>query len=253
MLTQNHGLRCLSVTVDNGFLSDMALDNIRRVTDALNVDHLLIKPAFKFMRNLYTESMKGGVHPPAAALRASDVCNSCISLINNQMIKIALQNEVYLIAGGYLGGQVPKNSVVLTIDPSSNTEAKKNQLDRYLNHFGENALRYFSIPERSTPPITVINPLLSVQYSEDQIVDEIGTLGWRKPADTGTHSSNCLLNDFGIFAHNQKYGFHPYAFDLADLVRKGYMDRTTAIAKLEAIPDKDALGQVFDKLGLSKD
>jgi tRNA(Ile)-lysidine synthase TilS/MesJ len=254
LLTKIYGLRCLAVTIDNGFISETAFSNIRRVTDNIGVDHIFVKPAFKFMRKMYTKSIEEAVHSPSSVTRASDICNSCISLINNQMIKIALQNEVQLIAGGYLGGQVPQGSVTININLNINSEARNKQLERYVKNFGQESLRYFSTPNSLSSlsslknSITIINPLLALEYSEDKLIEEIRPLGWEKPLDTGKHSSNCLLNDFGILKHKEKHGFHPYAFDLSDLVRKGFEDRELAIKKLEAIPKLSDLLHVSKKL-----
>jgi tRNA(Ile)-lysidine synthase TilS/MesJ len=248
MLARDHGLRCLAVTVDNGFLSDSAVENCKKVTDALGVDHIFYKPAFGFMRKMYTESLNGGVHAPASIKRASDVCSSCINLINTQMIKLAVQHNVSLIAGGYLGGQVPKDSAVLELEIGTLRTGRAATLQRYKTRFGEEAQRHFSLPDGSSGHLTIINPMLAEVYSEEEIVEKIKDLGWVRPNDTGGHSSNCRLNDLGIMVHHKRYGFHPYAFELAELVRKGFMDRDTAIAKLEKLPVSGDLTAVLSKL-----
>lgn len=260
MLVRDYGLRCLAVTVDNGFLSDTAIDNCRRVSDTLGVDHIFFKPAFGFMQRLYTRSLRGGVHVPSAIKRASDVCGSCINLINTHMLSLAVQNRVMLVAGGYLGGQVPKDGAVLDIDLDVMRRARATTLARYRESFGDEAARYFAAPDPPPPEsgnnwrrITIINPLLTVAYSESELVTAIAPLGWARPADTGGHSSNCRLNDVGIVAHQRRYGFHPYAFELAELVRKGFMDRDVAIARLERLPRPDDLGEVLGKLGVAID
>src|SRR5688500_9951370 len=111
-LSHTYGLRCLAITVDNGFVSEQALRNIDTLTTGLGVDHVYFKPAFGFMKTMDRESLEGGGHVGAAVKRASAVCNSCIGLINNHMIKTALQMEIPIIAGGYLGGQVPKDAAI---------------------------------------------------------------------------------------------------------------------------------------------
>jgi hypothetical protein len=58
-------------------------------------------------------------------------------------------------------------------------------------------------------------------------------MGWEKPDDTDPNSTNCLLNALGIKVHKERFQFHPYAFELANLVRSGYMDREVALARLE--------------------
>ena len=43
-------------------------------------------------------------------VRASDLCNGCINLINSVMLKGAVGRNIPLIAGGYTAGQVPKGT-----------------------------------------------------------------------------------------------------------------------------------------------
>lgn len=255
MLAREYGLRCLAVTVDNGFLSDVAIENCKNITDTLGVDHVFFKPAFGFMRGLYTKSLEGGVHAPAAIKRASDVCSSCINLINAHMITVAAQNNVSLIAGGYLGGQVPKDSAVLDINLDRLRKTRSAAMASYKKRFGHEATRFFSIPEAgggNGSNITVINPMLTVAYHESELIEEIAKYGWRRPTDTGGHSSNCRLNDVGIFAHQKRYGFHPYVFELAELVRKGFADRQQALEKLSRLPNPGDFGDILEKLGIEE-
>ncbi|MBW2072885.1 MAG: hypothetical protein JRI89_16770, partial [Deltaproteobacteria bacterium] len=83
-----------------------------------------------------------------------------------------------------------------------------------------------------------------LQYDERKIVEEIQALGWQPPADTDSNSSNCLLNSLGIESHLQKFGFHPYAFELAGLVREGYLSRAEGLARLAARPDEKIVSEV---------
>jgi hypothetical protein len=54
---------------------------------------------------------------------------------------------------------------------------------------------------------------------------------WIRPADTG-RSTNCLINDVGIFVHNRERGFHNYALPYCWDVRLGLLDREEALREL---------------------
>ena len=62
--------------------------------------------------------------------------------------------------------------------------------------------------------------------------------------------SNCLLNAFAIKNHLDKYQIHPYAHDLAALVRRGNMDREDMLEKLNAELPKASIEEVQRKLNL---
>jgi len=51
--------------------------------------------------------------------------------------------------------------------------------------------------------------------------------------------------------HRKQFGFHPYAFEMAKLVREGHLERTEAIAKLSEEDDDDLVSRIGSRLGLS--
>lgn len=255
MMSKIFNLRCLAVTIDNSFLSSQAVRNCHAVCDGLGVDHILFKPPFSFMKDLYVKSVRSdNLHVKAAVTRASAICNSCIGLINNHMIKLALMNRVPVIAGGYLGGQVPKSAGMLRLDPKFLLQTRRNTVRHYVDVIGPEAKRYFDLPDpdQNTKPITVINPLLAFTYSESEIVEKIRKYGWSRPNDTGTTSSNCRLNDVGVAFHLQKHGFHPYEAEFAELVRHGYMSRDEALIKLTTAPNVQSTREIAGTLGLDE-
>lgn len=252
-LVRDYGLKCLAITIDNGFLSPSAIRNCHAFTDTLGVDFTIFKPAFGFMKGMYLSSMQNKVHSNAAAKRASAVCNSCIGLINNHMIKTAISMEVDIIAGGYLGGQVPKDAAAMSLNKASLSRFREGSAAHYNAHFGADAEKFFGIPlpvleKLGDRDLHVINPMLGWTYDTDAIIREISGYGWEKPSDTGQHSSNCRLNDVGIVFHLKESGFHPYEAELTDLVRKGFMERDTAVQKLNAVPDLGQYSDVLEKL-----
>lgn len=254
MLTEEYGLRCLALTIDNGFVSEQAMRNCMVVTDELGVDLIWYKPKPQFMKKMYVESMKRiDIHPRSAIRRASNICNSCIRLINNHVIKTALNHNISVIAGGYIGGQVPKDSAVLEIDLSKQAQFRDASMSNYIRSFGDEARQYFGLGknEASDAKLTVLNPMLAVDITEEDIIAAIEVLGWKRTQDTGMNSSNCRLNDVGIAVHHHQHGFHPYVFEIAEQVRAGQMLRDEALSKIESIPaSKDLLPQ-FTQLGVS--
>lgn len=253
-LVETHGLNCLAVTIDNDFIAEQAKANCKAVTRALGVDHLMYAPSTRFMANMYVTSVtEPNVHARAAIRRASKICSSCINLVNAYMIKTALQNSIFLIAGGYIGGQVPKDSAIMTLSTSRKKQMDQLSLKRYTTYFGPETFRYFGLDESlydRTDKLTIINPMLTLTISEAEIIDQISELGWQAPPDTGKNSSNCQLNDLGIAVHQRQYDFHPYVFELSEQVRNGLMSREQALTKLEKTPSFAELSWQVEKLGL---
>ena len=256
LLATRYKLRCLAITVDNGFISEQAIVNCRVLSDAFGIDHVLYKPAFGFMKTMYRESLKGGMHPNAAVKRASAVCNACINLINNHMVKTALQQDIPIVAGGYIGGQVPKDAALVEFRLEAMQQARAHGLSRFAERFGQdNAARYFGLGALDATRalrdrVFITNPMLVLQAREDAIIDKLSAYGWQRPTDTGRHSSNCRLNDLGIYMHQKQHGFHPYVAELAEQVRRGLMPRGEALERLADKPNRDHLKPIAERLDL---
>lgn len=254
-LIEDHGLACLAITIDNGFLSSGTLDNCRAICGALGVDHVLFTPHRGFMERMYRASAEDeGVHPPAAVQRASAICTSCINLINTHMIQRALEIGAPLIAGGYIGGQLPRDASTVTLRPGLQARLRTSMVNRFVRHFGEEARPYFEVPDRGrTPEVTIVNPMLGLDVGEDEILAALEPLGWRRPVDTGVTSTNCRLNDLGVYMHTRRHGFHPYAFEIADQLRHGLTTRPEALRKLETLPAAEDVAWLAQRIGVRPD
>ncbi len=49
---KDKGLSILAFTNDVGFMNQTALDNIRKVVNILDIDHVMVKPRPSFIKNL---------------------------------------------------------------------------------------------------------------------------------------------------------------------------------------------------------
>lgn len=253
MMREVYQLRCLAVTIDNGFISDRAIENAKCITSALGVDFHLVRPATAFVKQAFRKSLTEEVHPKVALKRASSVCNTCIGMINNHMLKTALQMNIPMIVGGYISGQVPRNAAVLEYKPVERQKLRLRTVAQMVEHFGPEAKRYYGLDASwgdGADAITILNPMLTIDYDEEAIIEKITGFGWTLPPDTGANSSNCLLNDLGIAAHKKRYGFNPYVNELAELVRNGLMERSVALEKVEDIRSFEQLQEQMKQLDL---
>jgi hypothetical protein len=255
MLVRELDLRCLAVTIDNGFISPQAMANCKAVTSALGVDLVVYAPSFGFMKNMYVESIRNEeLHPKAAIKRASSICNSCINLINNHMLKTAVRYQIPMIAGGYVGGQVPKDAAILRIDLARQRRQQEIVVQRKVAALGPDAARHFDLgPDVASgmTELVILNPMLTVAISEEAIIQAIAPLGWQRTLDTGLNSSNCRLNDLGISLHHRKHRFHPYVFEISEQIRSGAMTREAGLRKVGDIPSLSNLSGQLEKLQLN--
>ena len=72
-----------------------------------------------------------------------------------------------------------------------------------------------------------------------------------RPADTG-RSTNCLINDLGIYVHQQERGFHNYALPYSWDVRLGHKTRDAALAELDDEIDPERMRRLLSDIGYSE-
>lgn len=219
-------INVIAYMIDNNYLSQNAINNAIKVCKQLNIRLIIdvieskkIKEQFKFVLNndIFSKEQKN---------RASDICNICMYHINSKIIDFAIKNNIQYISGGYLKGQVP-NTGFLTKIPlrlyymSNEIIEKKLNLPKKLKNDSNEQSFLFSF-----------NPFLEIKIHEKDIINEIKKIGWKKPKDTGLNSSNCLINDFAIKKHIEKYNINPYKIEIEKQLENKTIDKEEANKRL---------------------
>lgn len=253
VLREQFDLSILALTVDNGFISPAALENIGNVVEGLGVDHILYKPRFDVLRKIFGKAVDSEMYSRKTLERASTICTSCMGLVKFIALRMAVDNSIPFIVYGWSPGQAPIEASIFPNNPSMIRSMQKVLLEPMRGAAGTAVENYFLTEEHLSLKKRFphnISPLAFLDYEEESMLEKIGELGWRKPEDTDPNSTNCLLNAFGNKIHRERYRFHPYAFELAKLVREGYMERDEAAARLDATEEPAALKRVRARLGL---
>lgn len=233
-------LNCLAFTLDNGFIVPDAFKNIRKITSALGVDSIIVKPSYKFMTKMYRSASLLYTLPELK--RASAICSSCISLVNVTAIRLALEKGAPLVAGGFTSGQLPKNTLIYKpLTPLFNS-LRAAKADKMAKVMGDEVKQYFGLQvPLSADDIHCFNPLPTLKVTEHQIIEKISTIGWSAPTDVDACSTNCAMNSYANVAHFKQFGFHPYEYELATDVRHGLLDREEALKKISLSSKEDML------------
>lgn len=254
LLRERYDLRILAITFDNHFVSPAAAENIRTVTDQLSVDSILFKPPWPLLRDLFASAAHEDIFPAPTLIRASAICTACISLVKSLALKTALEMAIPLVAFGWSPGQAPIQSAIMKTSPSLTRQGQKVLLDSFPGRLVSRLTRYF-IPDAYYDAFKDrfphnIHPLAFFDYDEERIVSELLTVGWMAPADTDTNSSNCLLNAYANHCHLGRHRFHPYVWEIANMVRQGVMSREEGIRKIYTDQDATQVSYARTKLGL---
>lgn len=253
VLKRRYNLRVLALTLDNGFISEGAFRNMCSVTDNLGVDHMIFKPRFDLMKRIFIGAAKEDIYSKKTLERASTICTSCIGIVKFFTLKTALEKGIMMIGYGWSPGQAPVQSSVIRVNPSLIRATQSAILKPLSGIAGSEVSSYFlgeehfAMTERF--PYNV-HPLAFLDYNEERIIEEIGKNGWKAPDDTDSNSTNCLLNAFANDVHIKRFKFHPYVWEIANMVRAGVMGREEGYEKIYGEQPPGLLDIAKRKLGL---
>lgn len=235
-LKEKFDLKLLAVTFDNGFLSDACSVNMRNVVAALNVDHMVIKYRQDHLNGIVLESALSPIYPDHLTKFGSGVCISCIRMVMTAALRTAIEKQIPMVMLGNSPGQVLRSDEELIYqDNRIPFVLRRNLFAKLAERTGPWAYDYLMLTAReyATSPFPyIVSPLPIFGYDEAEIYRTISKLGWSKPTDVDPNSTNCRLNAFGIIRHQNLYGFHPYDYEMSQLVRLGSMSRDAALEKL---------------------
>ena len=253
LFVNRYKLKVLTVTFDNTFISPMALANITKVCGNLGVDNILVKPNPQMLRNIFKTAARRELFSAKTLERASTICTSCISFVKGITLRTALEKQIPFVGYGWSPGQAPVQASVMQTNPALMKESQQTVF-KPLYEIAGNALLPFFITEEQFDKKELfpwnIHPLAFLEYDEQKIVNHIKKLGWERPDDTDPNSSNCTLNAFANQIHRRRYAFHPYVWEIANMVRAGVMSREEGIEKIETPENKDMVEYSEIELGI---
>ncbi len=254
ILRDEYDLRLLGMTFDNHFISPAARENMNKVTNALQVDLLIFKPSWPVIKRMFCCTANEDIFSRATLLRASAVCTACIGMVKSLVLKTGLEMDIPLVGFGWSPGQAPIQSAIMKTNPALVRQNQGALKRAFPGDIIEKLQGYF-IPETYYETYKHrfphnIHPLAFFDYDEDHIKRELDQLGWRIPSDTDTNSTNCLLNAFANQCHIQRHHFHPYVWEIANMVRQGIMSREEGIEKIYSDQNQEMVEYARNKLEL---
>ncbi len=244
------GLEVLAFTLDNGFISEEAKANIARVTDTLGVDHVFgSTPA---MNEIFVDSLN----------RHCNVCQGCFKTIYTLSTQLAVDKEIPFIVTGLSRGQFFETRL---------TEELFTELDIDVDQIDQTVLEARKAYHRVDD---AVHRLLDVSvFENDDVFEQVRFVDfyrycaveldellaylaervpWIRPSDTG-RSTNCLINDVGIYIHTRNRGFHNYTLPYSWDVRMGHKQRDEALAELQDDIDVERVHAILEEIGYHDD
>ncbi len=244
------GRSVLAFTLDNGFISEKAKENIDRLVAHLGVDHVYgTTPA---MNQIFAESLK----------RHANVCNGCFKTIYTLAMKTAHDHGIPVIVTGLSRGQLFETRLTgeLFVGESVDVDAIEETIlhaRKAYHRLDDEVARLIDFEEARGDEIFRQIKFVDFYRYCDVGLDEVmsfleSRVPWVRPDDTG-RSTNCLINEAGIFVHQKERGYHNYAWPYAWDVRMGHKTRTDVLDELQDDIDVSRVQQMLDQVGYSVD
>ncbi|EDY83629.1 ExsB family [Verrucomicrobiia bacterium DG1235] len=244
------GLNVYAFTLDNGYLSDQAMANISRVTKSLGVEHeFATTPA---MNEIFRDSLT----------RFSNVCNGCFKTIYTLGMNRANELGIPIIVTGLSRGQFFETRLTGNLfengrfSPQDVDEAVLEARKRY--HRDDDAVsRCLDVSKFQDDSIFEEIQFVDFYRYWDAPLEEIYSyldrrVPWIRPSDTG-RSTNCRVNDVGIYIHQKERGFHNYSLPYSWDVRLEQKKREEAIEELDDKFDLAEVRQMLAEIGYDED
>jgi tRNA(Ile)-lysidine synthase TilS/MesJ len=236
VFVNRYKLRVLALVLDNTFISPRALQNIQLVCENLGVDNIIVRPNPQMLHKIFAAAASRELYSVKTLERASTICTSCISFVKGVVLRTALEKEIPFIGYGWSPGQAHVQASVMRTNATLMENTQKATLQPLVAIAGDAILPFFvtdkQFQQKGKFPWNV-HPLAFLPYDEDKIIERIKQFGWEKPDDTDPNSSNCLLNAYANYIHRERYNFHPYVWEIANMVREGVMSREEGLEKIE--------------------
>ncbi|UCH92360.1 MAG: amino acid adenylation domain-containing protein [Candidatus Aminicenantes bacterium] len=239
------GLNVLAFTFDNGYISDIAFENIERITSALHVDSMVCKA--ERMNEIFVESLH----------QDDTVCTGCFKALTTISTRIAMEKGINVIITGLSRGQI--------FDTKLHGLFQQHIFDK--EEIEEKLLIFREIYHSTNDPISkllnielnneVFKQIYFVDFFRynDTPVHEIKEylkskdIRWNQPGDTGFCSTNCIINDVGIYVHLRNKGYHNYSAPLSWDCRLGQGTRQEALKEIEFEADLSKVQRILKEIG----
>lgn len=258
-LVKIYKLRVLALTFDNYFLAPEAHENIKKIVKALNLEHIFCRPDFELVKELIKASVKDSYRlhiTKELSFMIGFVCWPCFTMIGQYALKTALEKDIPNIVIGTTPGQLRQKKYSLiskykgTFDSYRSMNLPMLKLLKLMRYEKGQSLFKLSFREKLKALKVRLVPFYEyLPYQEERAIKFIEKeLGWQRPRNTDSCSTNCELNTLGIALHLQRYGIHPYVIPLAYDIREGILKREETLRAVNELPRFDIAKNIATKL-----
>jgi predicted PP-loop superfamily ATPase len=220
-------LKVLTYTFDNGFMSDMAKNNIERSVKICGVDHIWVKHDVKLIRELYKTTL----------LNSGEICGICGIGIERSMLKISEAWKIPLILLGHSPTEANSFTSENLYDQSrlkailaNNHNINKEMINRFLIYPGLNFISsyLFTLSGRFGKKVNI---LYYLNIPTDKEIGEIikKEMNWIEPGQSEyTRHFDCIAEPFTNYVREKRFGISRRLPQLSNMIRNQEISREEA-------------------------
>lgn len=242
------GIRVLPFVFDNGYISETAIENIHSVVDELNIECVI--QTQDNMNQVFREGLK----------EECSVCLGCFKVLNVLSTLYAYEHGIPYIINGLSRGQIFDVRLYDIFQQGKQLDVKaieeKIWEQRCLYHakkdyvtsiLGEKMLLGKEILEKTE----VIDFYRYTDVKKAEIMEFLKQKSalWSIPKDTGSCSSNCKVNDVGIYVQRKRKEYDNYTFPNSWEVRLGHITLEQSKHELEIDVDEEKVQTLLNEIG----
>lgn len=227
LAVHEYKLKVLTMTYDNGFFSQIALDNIKRAVEVANVKHIFCRPDPVLQKKISRTML----------LSSGDFCGCCDIGTKMNILKVAQDNNVALI----LYGNSPLENDSFVPDSiqdisrfkyilKESKEFTNKEINDFLIYPNLNMFRLSYYKKTGKFP-KELSPLFYFENPSDTEVGEIIAREMNWVEDTSREYSkhfDCFAEPFSNFLRHKIYGYERRICQYSNMVRKNEVTRQKA-------------------------
>lgn len=241
------GHRIATFTFDNGFISDTALRNIERVAKRYGIDHTTV--SLPQMNEVFRASLSS----------RSTTCDGCFRALTAVSTRLARERGIRVVITGLSRGQIMETKLKpLFASGVSDVEERLHTYRKLYSTRADAIGQALGIADGDgADGDGVADDLHYVDYFRYDAASRSEVMAylrerdehWRAPRDTGLCSTNCRVNDVGIYVHQAERGFHNYGRPLSWDCRLGVISRDEAFSELGHVEPGPELKSMLVTIG----
>ncbi|WP_239333381.1 hypothetical protein [Frankia sp. CiP3] len=239
-------LRVAAWMLNQGYQSPIAIKNAQKLCERLGIELIIAEPERRPMDSLFRLGFMvnedGDRDLVRSAMTYGSACWPCFATIAAHATVFCYDNDIPFC---FIGTQKGQNRLDLNGSPvlsGGGLPAVDTLVEKFVSRLRSYALKKDAEAARlldSQPCRTALVPFYEIvaKPSVDEQIADLEKIGWSKPKNTGTCSTNCMINELGRKIMRNQYGFDLYQVIDANERRLATDPRPEPIAAL----DEDAV------------